>query len=426
MSEKKTVCLLNDSFPPFIDGVANTVINYAQELPAVGYEPMVITPSHPEADDSRYPYTITRYPSFPAVKFEGYPASIPFSPEVAGKVKEKDVALLHSHCPVMSTYMARQLRQIADVPIIFTYHTKFDVDIANVIKGASLQNACKKVLVSNISACDEVWVVSQGAGENLQSIGYEGDYVVMPNGVDMPLGKAPQIDIDRATQNYDLPDDIPVYLFVGRMMWYKGLRIIVDALSQLKARGKQFCMVFVGGGEEAQEVQNYAASCGIGDRCVFTGAIHDRTLLRGWYSRADLLLFPSTYDTNGLVVREAAASSVAAVLIKGSCAAEGISDGRNGFLIEETADALAALLRRLTRQQMHQAGTYAAGEIYLSWETAVKTAAERYAVVIDKYKSGDYPRKITPTEGVMKLNGEMMDIMRALRSVTRSHRDSIR
>jgi len=34
-------------------------------------------------------------------------------------------------------------------------------------------------------------VVSQGAGENLQSIGYEGDYVVMPNGVDMPLGKAP-------------------------------------------------------------------------------------------------------------------------------------------------------------------------------------------------------------------------------------------
>jgi len=101
------------------------------------------------------------------------------------------VALLHSHCPVMSTYMARQLRQIADVPIIFTYHTKFDVDIANVLKGASLQNACKKVLVSNISACDEVWVVSQGAGENLQSIGYEGDYVVMPNGVDMPLGKAP-------------------------------------------------------------------------------------------------------------------------------------------------------------------------------------------------------------------------------------------
>jgi len=173
-------------------------------------------------------------------------------------------------------------------------------------------------------------------------------------------------------------------------------------------------------------VQNYAASCGIGDRCVFTGAIHDRTLLRGWYSRADLLLFPSTYDTNGLVVREAAASSVAAVLIKGSCAAEGITDGRNGFLIEETANAMTALLLRLTRQQMRQAGTYAAEEIYLSWETTVKTAAERYAVVIDKYKSGDYPRKITSTEGVMKLNGEMMDIMRALRSVTRIHRDSIR
>ena len=87
---------------------------------------------------------------------------------------------------------------------------------------------------------------------------------------------------------------------------------------------------------------------------------------------------------------------------------------------------MAALLLRLTRQQMHQAGTYAATEIYLSWEAAVKTAAERYVAVIDKYKSGAYPRKITPTEGVMKLNGEMMDIMRALRSVTKIHRDSIR
>jgi len=185
-------------------------------------------------------------------------------------------------------------------------------------------------------------------------------------------------------------------------------------------------MVFVGGGEEAQEVQNYAASCGIGDRCIFTGAIHDRALLRGWYSRADLLLFPSTYDTNGLVVREAAASSVAAVLIKGSCAAEGITDGRNGFLIEETADAMAALLLRLTRQQMHQAGRYAVAEIYLSWEAAVKIAAERYAVVMDKFKSGAYPKKITPTEGILKVNGEMMDIMRALRSVTRIHRGFIR
>ena len=32
MKAPKSICLLNDSFPPLIDGVANTVVNYAQEL----------------------------------------------------------------------------------------------------------------------------------------------------------------------------------------------------------------------------------------------------------------------------------------------------------------------------------------------------------------------------------------------------------
>ena len=79
--------------------------------------------------------------------------------------------------------------------------------------------------------------------------------------------------------------------------------------------------------------------------------MHDREIVRAWYTRADLLLFPSTFDTNGLVVREAAACGLGSLLVRGSCAAEGITDGRNGILIEENAASLAAVLGRqeLTR-----------------------------------------------------------------------------
>ena len=42
----------------------------------------------------------------------------------------------------------------------------------------------------------------------------------------------------------------------------------------------------------------------------------DRNVIRAWYCRADLFLFPSSYDTNGLVVREAAASVIRAELGK--------------------------------------------------------------------------------------------------------------
>ncbi len=412
MKENKTICLLNDSFPPLIDGVANAVINYAEQLSKNEYNPMVITPSYPKADDKKFAYPVLRYHSISKLKFNGYPTGIPFSPDVAAKIGDSKVEILHTHCPIMSTFMARQLRQITHAPIIFTYHTKFDIDIANVVKRKAIQEACIKTVISNISACDEVWVVSKGAGENLRSLGYKGEYIVMPNGVDMPLGKVSSEKQEEATGKYNLPSDVPVYLFVGRMLWYKGLRIAIDALKNLKDNGKDFRMVFIGSGGNIDEVKDYIKQLGIDDKCIFTGPVYDREELRAWYSRVDLFLFPSSYDTNGLVVREAAASSTASVLIKGSCAAEDITDGRNGFLIEENAEAMTECLMSLTMEQMKEAGEHAANEIYISWETACKKVMERYEYVIEHYKNGNYPRKRSSSEGIMRMNGEMMRMLR--------------
>ena len=146
-------------------------------------------------------------------------------------------------------------------------------------------------------------------------------------------------------------------------MWYKGLRIIEDALARLNADGMDFRMVFIGGGGDLEEVKAYADSCGITPKCIFTGPIHDRVLLRAWYCRGNLFLFPSTFDTNGLVVREAAACSLPSMLIAGSCAAEGITDGRNGFLIEENAESMYRCLKSLTREKMASVGLAAGLEL---------------------------------------------------------------
>lgn len=407
----QTICLLNDSFPPFIDGVANAVLNYARELTNHGYHPAVITPANPQAEDSVYPYPVIRYPSIDARKLTGYMAGIPFSPKIAQQLSREPVALLHSHCPIVSTLMGRQLRQIVDAPLVLTYHTKFGIDIANILHSKVLQAGSKKALLANINACDEIWTVSRGAGENLRSLGYEGDYLVMPNGVDMPRQRVSEEQIQSVTKAYDLPEGVPVYLFVGRMMWYKGLRIILDALSRLKAAGKDFRMVFVGDGADRNEVEEYARQCAVSEQCIFTGALRDRDALRAWYCRADLFLFPSTFDTNGLVVREAAACGLAPVLIAGSCAAEDVTDGVNGFLIEENGESLFRCLLALhgCRDTLSAVGENAARDLYVSWEEAVRLAEQRYGVVMERYRSGGYPSHKQPMEYVLKANGELME-----------------
>ena len=414
ITKGRSICLLNDSFPPLIDGVSNTVVNYADQLQKLGHKAIVITPDNPEAQDSNFTYPIRRYPSISTERFEGYPAGIPFSPHISRYIKKQNIDLIHTHCPVTSAVMARELQHITGVPIVFTYHTKFDVDIGHIFKSKPLQALAQKALLANISACDEVWAVSKGAGENLRAMGYDGEYIVMPNGVDLPLGKASTQIIASATAGYDLPFDIPVYLFVGRMMWYKGLRIIIDALTKLNAEGKNFRMVFIGSGDDREEIEAYAECCGISNKCIFTGAIHSRENLRGWYSRANLFLFPSTYDTNGLVVREAAACSLGSVLIQGSCAAEGVTDGRNGLLISENADSLAACLRNLTMEKMQKVGCAAARELYLSWEAAVSFAAERYETVIEHFQHTrkNHPRKAL--DRIVKINAEFMNALSSI------------
>lgn len=429
MNAKQTVCLLNDSFPPLIDGVANAVVNYATYLDDQGYSPLVLTPQHPQAKDRVFSFPVIRYPSIDLRDKTGYLAGVPFSPEIANTLNDRQVAVLHSHCPVVSTLLARKLRQIVDAPVVLTYHTKFDIDIANILRSKALQEGSKRILLENINACDEVWTVSRGAGENLRSLGYEGDYFVMPNGVDLPRGRMSQSQIHAVTGGFDLPQNIPVYLFVGRIMWYKGLRLLLDALARLHTQGQDFRMVFVGQGGDFAQVTAYAHSLGLAQKCIFVGPIQDRDTLRCWYCRADLFLFPSTFDTNGLVVREAAACALPSVLIRGSCAAEDVTDGQNGFLVEETSESLYQCLLELGKhpQRIATIGENAQKELYLSWEEGVSLAAKQYKVVVERYRTGQCPSHRKPMEYFLKANGELMEDLGhliRLREQLRQHRKS--
>ncbi len=376
------ICLLNDSFPPVIDGVANVVMNYGAVLTQTLDSNVVVgTPRYPNASYDGYPYKVVPYPSLDTTDFvKGYRTGNPLSIREIAQLAECKPDIIHTHCPAASTIMARILRKETGAPIVFTYHTKFDVDIARAVGEGFLKKETIRTMVNNIEACDDVWVVSEGAGENLRSLGYEGNLKVMPNGVDFPRGRVDEKTVDEVTEGYDLPQGIPVYLFVGRLMNYKGLPLIVDAITILSKQGKDFRMVFVGDGADAEALKERVKENGIEDKVIFTGAERDRERLRAWNTRADLFLFPSVYDTNGIVVREAAACGLGSILIKDSCAAEGITDGRNGFLIENTPEAMAQLLLQVgdDLEMLHNVGQNAMDEIYISWEQAVRLAYDRY------------------------------------------------
>ncbi|MDR0491017.1 MAG: glycosyltransferase [Oscillospiraceae bacterium] len=375
------VCLLNDSFPPVIDGVANVVLNYAKVIHRDYGSVVVAAPRYP-GDCDEYPFPVIRYPSIKTPRTAGYRMGIPI-PGIVRELKTHQIDIIHCHCPFVSAVISKSLRQSVKAPIVMTYHTKYDIDIANTFDAEILRTTAKKLIVSNIEMCDEVWAVSRGAAENLKSLGFKGDCIVMDNGVDFPRGTAPESLSRLAGDEIGLsgtPTGTPIFLYVGRMMWYKGIRIILDGLLKAKTAGAAFKMVFVGGGENLDEITKLALALGLKDECIFAGPIRDREKLRAIFSRADMFLFPSTFDSAPLAVREAAACGLASVLVHGSAAAEPVTDGRNAVLIDENSDSLAQAVIGLSKnkERMKALGHAAMDELYVSWETAVASAYEQY------------------------------------------------
>jgi len=387
MKKELNVCLLNDSFPPAIDGVANTVVNYANIIQNGLGKSLVATPEYPNVKDN-YSFDVFRYPSFDTTKLVGYRCGVPFDSNTIEDIASKNVDIIHSHCPVASTFLGRMLRDRIEKPLVFTYHTKFDIDIRKATSSKLLQKVAIDSLVANVEACDEVWVVSRGAGENLRSLGYSKDYIVMPNGVDFDKGTSTKEEIEAVKNEFNLHVNAPVYLFVGRMMWYKGIKIILDALKEKKNYGQDFRMLFVGEGADYKEIQSYTKELDLENKCIFAGAIRDRKKLKAIFSSCDIFLFPSTFDTNGIVVREAAAAGLGTILIKGSCAAEDTIDGQNVIQIEETAESLAKVLIDVDNNldYFHRIGINAQNELYCSWQHSVEHAYDRYVEIVDNYQ----------------------------------------
>lgn len=122
-----------------------------------------------------------------------------------------------------------------------------------------------------------------------------------------------------------------------------------------------------------------AAALGVADRVTFAPPTAE---VARYYAAADLFLFPTYYDTFGLVLTEAMASGLPVVTSRAAGAAELVTHGESGWLTADPWDAaaLAAGVRALAvdarlRERMGAAAR-AAVEAY-TWD---RTAAETMAV----------------------------------------------
>lgn len=97
-----------------------------------------------------------------------------------------------------------------------------------------------------------------------------------------------------------------------------------------------------------------------------------------------MFLFPSTYDTSGIVVSEAAALKTPSIVIDGSNAQERIIDGINGFTCKETMQSFAEKIQTIVKdkENLKKVGEKAKQTLSLTWESVIDHVSKRYQEII--------------------------------------------
>ena len=216
----------------------------------------------------------------------------------------------------------------------------------------------------------------------------------MPNGCDMPVTYRDAAIRLKIAEEYNLKNDKPIFLFVGRLTYIKNIHLIIKALGALKRRNREFSMLFVGSGEDEHRAKELVESLGLSQNIHFAGKVMDREKLRQIYSSSDLFVFPSVYDNAPLVVREAAACGCASLLVEGSNSAEGVTDGENGILTQErVSDIALGLDDALLSYDLAAMGAKARETIYMSWDEVLQKVTAEYEKIISSWRKENHSKR---------------------------------
>ena len=382
--------IFNDNFPPILDGVALTTQNYAYWLHEKGHEVSVITPYAPGAEKvlKEVQYPVYRFPSLPIPFRHPYRYGVPFlSPSFIRQFRQMPFELVHAHCPFTTGDLAYSAAQRQGIPMVATFHSKYRQDFEHNVKSKVVVDWMVRHIVRFFEKADEVWIPLPAVEETLREYGYKGHVEVVENGNDFytPAAKIENMRAEMREELGLLPDET-MLLFVGQHIWEKNIGLILDALALIK--DKPFHLFMVGTGYAVREIRHKIKELGLSPRVTLLGNIHDRDRLKRIYAAADLFIFPSLYDTCGLVVREAAAMHTPSLMLAGSTAASAVQDGVDGFLSpagkEEYARCIVSLMEQ--PEVIAKVGTKASKTISRSWENVMDEVVLRYRDIQQSYK----------------------------------------
>ncbi len=336
------IAVFTDSFFPAYGGTEKAVYYLTKNLLKLGHQIILFAPDY-HREQSFDEFEVVRVRSIKLTQNDMAVLGGDFK-KVFKRLKDFEPDIIYyctaSGMATMAVKAARKLQK----PVVATVHTKFKEAFYDGCKSRLITAVMINSFAKKLNKTDRVVTVSNDMAHQLESYGCIDQPQVIKNGFDSnkTIGK----------NNKKIGEEIN-FMFCGRLIKVKNIQFSLKSLAILKKEKKfdNFKFILVGEGNYRKKLEKLIKKEGLADNVIFTGLVKNSDELDKLYRNSYLFLFPSTFDTDGLVVCEAAEEGTPSLTIEGFGASERITNNENGFISKHDERAFAERIYQIVNDK---------------------------------------------------------------------------
>ena len=371
------ILLISDVYFPRVNGVSTSIKTFTQQLQKLGHTVHLIAPDYNvDTTDEAW---IMRVPA----------RSIYFDPEdklmkygeimhLLPALKSKNFDLIHIHTPFVAHYAGLKLAKLLHIPVLETYHTFFEDYLHHYlpwIPKFAARGLARLISKKQCNQVDALVAPSQPMLDVLRTYGINTKAEVIATG--LQEASFAEADDKAFKAKYDIAQNRPMLLYVGRVAFEKNIDFLVRMTKLLSKEMPEILLVITGEGPAVPSLRALVKTLGIEKNVQFIGYLDRNTELNACYKAADIFVFASKSETQGLVLLEAMAQATPVVAIAELGTASILVEGQGAMIAVEDEIDFAHKVHALLANPVHRQhlGERAREYAYSKWSAA--TQAER-------------------------------------------------
>jgi glycosyltransferase involved in cell wall biosynthesis len=224
--------------------------------------------------------------------------------------------VVHIHTPFLAHYAGLRFAREQGTPVVATYHTLFEEYLHHyvpLVPRAITGGLARRFSRSQCNQLDAVIAPSHAMQQALLAYGINRRIEILPTG--LPAERFRAGDGNAFRRRHGLELEQPLLLFVGRAAHEKNIGFLLEMMLELRKRSPDALLLIAGEGPAAHSLRAQATRLGLDGTVRFLGYFDRGGELQDCYSAADIFVFSSLTETQGLVLLEAMAQGVPVVAI---------------------------------------------------------------------------------------------------------------